>query len=86
MLAKSMVKMIILLDIGVIVHPLQSTQFNGLLQIQFFHLVSRNRDVLKFYKDWDTDSNSWWTIKKEVAITWESTNSILNAWKSQSQK
>ena len=27
------------------------------MQIQFFCLVSRNRDVLKFYKDWDIDVN-----------------------------
>ena len=56
------------------------------VQIQFFHPVSRNRDVLKFYKDWDTNVNLWWTIKKGVAITWESTNFVLTAWKSQSQK
>ena len=56
------------------------------MQIQFFCLVSWNRDVLKFYKDWDTNVNLRWTIKKEVAITWESTNSVLTAWKSRSQK
>ena len=56
------------------------------MQIQFFYPVSRNRDVLKFYKDWDTNVNLRWTIEKGVAITWESTNSVLTAWKSQSQK
>ena len=49
------------------------------VQIQFFRLVSRNRDVLKFYEDWDTNVNLRWTIEKGVAITWESTNSILTA-------
>ena len=57
-----------------------------MVQIQFFRLVSKNKDVLKFYKDWETDVNLQWTIKKEVAITWESTNSILTAWKSRFQK
>ena len=52
------------------------------MQIQFFCLVSQNRDVLKFYKDWDIDINLRWTIEKGVAITWESTNSVLTAWKS----
>ena len=56
------------------------------VQIQFFHLMSRNRDVLKFYKDWDTNVNLRWTIKKGVAIIWESTYSVLTAWKSRSQK
>ena len=56
------------------------------VQIQFFHPVSRNRDVLKLYRNWDIDVNLQWTIKKGVAITWESTNSILTAWKSQSKK
>ena len=51
-----------------------------MVQIQFFRPVSQNRDVLKFYEDWDIDINLWWTIKKEVAITWESTNFILTAW------
>ena len=56
------------------------------MQVHFFHPVSRNRDVLKFYKDWDIDVNQRWTIKKGVAITWENTNSILTAWKSRSRK
>ena len=56
------------------------------MQIQFFCPISRNRDVLKFYKDWDTNVNLRWTIEKGVAITWESTNSVLIAWKSRSQK
>ena len=55
------------------------------VQIQFFRPVSRNRDVLKFYKDWDTNVNLRWTIEKGVAITWKSTNSVLTAWKSRSQ-
>ena len=50
------------------------------VQIQLdFCPVSRNRDVLKFYKDWDTNVNLRWTIEKGVAITWESTNSVLTA-------
>ena len=56
------------------------------MQIQLFCPVSRNKDVLKFYKDWDIDANLRWTIKKGVAVTWESTNSILTAWKSRSKK
>ena len=56
------------------------------VQIQFFRHVSWNRDVLKFYEDWDTNVNLQWTIEKGVAITWESTNSILTAWKSRAQK
>ena len=56
------------------------------VQIQFFRPVSRNRDVLKFYKDWNTNVNLRWTIKKGVAITRENTNSVLIAWKSRSQK
>ena len=56
------------------------------MQIQFFCHVSRNRDVLKSYKDWDIDVNLQWTIKNGVAITWKSTNSILTTWKSRSKK
>ena len=66
--------------------PKSNPERPNTVQIQFFHPVSRNRDVLKFYKDWDTNVNLRWTIKKGVAITWESTNSILTAWKSRSQK
>lgn len=51
------------------------------IQIQFYRPVSRNRDVLKFYKDWDTDDNLRWAVEKGVATTWESTSSILTAWK-----
>ena len=29
----------------------------NMVQIQFFRPVSRNRNVLKFYKDWDTNVN-----------------------------
>jgi hypothetical protein len=56
------------------------------VEIQFFRPVSRDRDVLKFYKDWDTDVNLRWTIEKGVAVTWESTDSVLTAWKSRSRK
>ena len=56
------------------------------VQIQIFRPVSWNRNVLKFYEDWDIDVNLQWTIEKGVAITWESTNSILTAWKSRSKK
>ena len=53
-----------------------------MVQIQFFCPVLQNRDVPKFYKDWNIDVNLRWTIEKGVAITWESTNSVLTAWKS----
>ena len=66
--------------------PNSNPERPNIVQIQFFCLVSRNRDVLKFYKDWDTNVNMRWTIEKGVAITWESTNSVLTAWKSRSQK
>ena len=52
------------------------------VQIQIFRPISRNRDVLKFCKDWNTDVNLQWTIEKGVAITWESTNFVSIAWKS----
>ena len=66
--------------------PNSNLERTNTVQIQFFRPISRNRDVLKFYKDWDIDVNLQWTIKKGVAITWESTNSILTAWKSRSKK
>lgn len=50
--------------------------------IQFFRPISRDRDVLKYYKDWDTDKHLRWTIEKGVDISWQSTNAILTAWKS----
>jgi hypothetical protein len=56
------------------------------VQIQFYRPVSRDRDVLKFYRNWDTDVNLRWTVEKGVAITWESTDSILTAWKLRSRK
>ena len=56
------------------------------VQIQFFRPVSRDKDVTKFYKNWDTDVNLRWTIEKGVAITWESTDSVLTAWKSRSRR
>ena len=56
------------------------------VQIQFFRLVSRDKDVMKFYKNWDTDVNLRWTIEKGVAITWESTDSVHTAWKSRSRR
>ena len=50
--------------------------------IQFFRPISRDRDVLKYYKDWDTDKHLRWTIEKGVDISWQSTDAILTAWKS----
>ena len=66
--------------------PNSNLERPNIVQIQFFRHVSRYRDVLKFYKDWDIDVNLQWTIEKGLAITWESTNSVLTAWKSQSKK
>ena len=60
-------------------NPNSNLERPNTMQIQFFHPVSRNRDVLKFYKDWDINVHLRWTIEKEVAITWESTNSVLTA-------
>ena len=60
-------------------NPNSNPEKPNTMQIQFFRHVSQNRDVLKFYKDWDIDINLRWTIEKGVAITWESTNSILIA-------
>ena len=56
--------------------PNSNSESPNTVQIQFFRLVSRNRDVLKFYNDWDIGVNLRWTIEKGLAITWESTNSV----------
>ena len=59
--------------------PNSNLERPNMVQIHIFRSVSRNRDVLKFYKDWDTNVNLRWTIEMGVAITWESTNSVLIA-------
>ena len=67
-------------------NPNSNPEKPNTVQIQFFRPVSRDKDVMKFYKDWDTDVNLRWTVEKGVAITWESTNSVLTAWKPRSTK
>jgi len=62
--------------------PNSNLDMPNTIQIQFFRPISRNRDVLKYYKDWNTDKNLWWTIEKGVDISWQSTDAILTAWKS----
>jgi hypothetical protein len=56
------------------------------VQIQFFRPISSDQDVKQYYKDWDTDDNLRWTVDKGVAMAWESTGSILTAWKSKAHK
>ena len=67
-------------------NPNSNPEKPNTVQIQFFRPVSRDKDVMKFYKNWDTDVKLRWTLEKGVAITWESTDSILTAWKSQTRK
>ncbi|HEX8607270.1 MAG TPA: hypothetical protein VF679_01375 [Pedobacter sp.] len=57
--------------------PNSNPERPNMIQIQFFRPVSRDKDVMKFYKNWNTDVNLRWTIEKGVAITWESTDSVL---------
>jgi hypothetical protein len=66
--------------------PNSNPEMPNAVQIQYFRPVSRDRDVQKFYKDWDTDVNLRWTVEKGIDVTWESTDSILTAWKSRSKK
>ena len=62
--------------------PNSNPEMPNTVQIQFFRPISRDRDVLKYYKDWDTDKHLRWTIEKGVDMSWQSTDAILTAWKS----
>ena len=66
--------------------PNSNPEWPNTVQIQFFRPISSDQDVKRYYKEWDTDDNLRWTVDKGVAMAWESTDSILTAWKSKAHK
>ena len=43
-------------------------------------------NVQKFYIGWDSGNGFRWKVDSTIEAVWESTNSILTAWKSGSRK
>ena len=61
-------------------------EFHGCVLIWYFWPVSRNKNVQKFYTDWDSGNSLQWKVDPTNEVEWESTNSILIAWKSGTRK
>ena len=67
-------------------NPNSNPDYPGCVLIRYFRLVSRSMNVQKFYTSWDSRNGLRWKVDSTIEAVWESTNSILTAWKSGTQK
>lgn len=44
--------------------------------------MSRSKDVLKYYTNWDSNRKLRWTVERGVNVSSQATDSIYTAWKS----
>ena len=67
-------------------NPNSNPEHPGCVLIQYFGSTSRTRSVQEFYTGWDSSTGLRWKVGSTLEETWESTNSILTAWKSTTRK
>ena len=66
--------------------PFANPDRPGCIELQYYRPSSRNRNILQFYTDWDTNDKFRWTTDTSADRTWESTDSIMTGWKPRSRK
>ena len=66
-------------------NPNSNPKHPGYVLIQYFRPTSRTRTIQEFYTSWDSGTGLRWKVDSMLE-TWESTNSILIAWKSATRK
>ena len=67
-------------------NPNSNPEHPGYVLMQYFRPTSRTRSVQEFYTSWDSTTGLRWKVESTLEETWESTNSILTAWKSTTRK
>ena len=63
-----------------------SPEHLGCVLIQYFLPTSRTKSIQEFYTGWDSSTSLHWKVDSTLEEIWESTNSILTAWKSATRK
>ena len=56
------------------------------IRIQYYRPTSRASLVQRSYTGWDSPAGLRWRIDDDLDEVWESTSSLLTAWKSRSQR
>ena len=67
-------------------NPNSNPEHPGYVLIQYYRPTSRTRSVQEFYTSWDSSTDLRWKVDSTLEETWESTDSILTAWKSATRK
>ena len=67
-------------------NPNSNPKYPGCVLIRYFRPVSHSTNVQKFYTGWESGNSLRWKVDSTIEVVWESTNSILTAWKSGTKK
>ena len=62
-------------------NPNSNPEYPSYVLIQYFRPILHNKNVQKFYTSWDCENGLRGKINQTNEEVWESTNSILTAWK-----
>ena len=62
-------------------NPNSNPEYLRCVLIRYFWPVSHSTNVQKFYTGWDFGNGLRWKVDSTIEAVWESTNSILAAWK-----
>ena len=67
-------------------NPNSDPEHPGCMLIRYFRPASRTKAMQDFYTGWDSPTGLRWKVDPTIEEVWESTNSILTAWKSATKK
>ena len=67
-------------------NPNSNSEYPSCVLLWYFWPVSRNKNVQKLYTGWDFGNVLQWKVDPTNEEVWKSTNSILTAWKSGTNK
>ena len=62
-------------------NPNSNPKYPRCVLIRYFQPVLCSTNVQKFYTGWDSRNSLRWKVDSTIEAVWESTNSILTAWK-----